>query len=189
MLIRALAEVPREHYLGPGPWKVPTSRKRGLRSRANNFGYRLTPDAHPRYVYDDILVGIFPERLLNNGLPSGLAGWFDNLQLKRGERVVHVGYGTGYYSAILAHVVGPDGHVTAIEIDDELAPRAKTNLADLAHVEVVHGDGAIFDFRDAGAVFVNVGVTHMPTQWIDSLRVGARLMFPLISTHQVSMPM
>ena len=189
MLVRAFAEVPREHYLGPGPWKVLTSRKRGLRWRENNFGYRLTPDAHPRHLYDDILVGIFPERLLNNGKPSGLALWFDNLELGRGERVVHIGCGTGYYSAILADVVGPGGHVTAVEIDDELAPRAKDNLAHLAHVEVVHGDGSVFDFSKADAVFVNAGATHVPVRWIDSLRVGARLMFPLISTHNVLMPM
>ena len=187
-LVRAFAEVPRQHYLGPGPWKVLTSRKRGLRWRANNFGYRLTPNSHPRYIYDDILVGIFPERLLNNGLPSALARWFDNLELKRGKRVIHVGCGTGYYSAILAHVVGPSGHVTAVEIDDELAPRANANLSHLAHVEVVHGDGSVFDFSNADAVFINAGATHVPARWIDSLRVGARLMFSLISTHEVSMP-
>lgn len=188
MLVRAFAEVPREHYLGPGPWKVLTSRKRGLRWRGNTFGYRLTPNTHPRYIYDDILVGIFPERLLNNGLPSALALWFDNLELKRGERVVHIGCGTGYYSAILAHVVGPVGHVTAVEIDDELALRAKANLSPLSDVEIVHGDGSAFDFSEADAVFVNAGATHVPLRWIDSLRAGARLMFPLITTHEVSMP-
>jgi protein-L-isoaspartate(D-aspartate) O-methyltransferase len=174
--------------LGPGPWKVLTRRKRGLRWRENNFGYRLTPNAHPRHIYDDILVGIFPERLLNNGLPSGLAMWFDNLELKRAERVVHIGCGTGYYSAILAQVVGPGGHVTAVEIDDELAPRAKANLAHLAHVEVVQGDGSAFDFSNADAVFINAGATHVPVRWIDSLPVGARLIFPLISTN-ATMPM
>jgi len=50
LLVRAFAEVPRERYLGPGPWKVLTSRKGGVRRRANNFGYRLTPTAHPRAV-------------------------------------------------------------------------------------------------------------------------------------------
>ena len=165
-----------------------TARKRGLRWRGNNFGYRLTTNAHPRHIYDDILVGILPERLLNNGLPSGLALWFDNLELKRGERVVHIGCGTGYYSAILANVVGQAGHVTAVEIDDELAPRAKANLAHLAHVEVVHGDGSAFDFSGADAIFVNAGATHVPARWIDSLRFGSRLIFPLISTD-VTMPM
>ncbi len=188
LLVRAFAEVPRERYLGPGPWKVLTSRKRGVRWRANNFGYRLTATAHPRHIYDDILVGIFPERLLNNGLPSALAGWFDHLDLKRGESVVHIGCGTGYYTAILAHAVGPGGHVTGVEIDDELAPRAKANLSHLPQVEVVHGDGTAFDFSGADAIFVNAGATDVPTRWIRMLRPGARLIFPLISTHDVSLP-
>ena len=189
LLVQAFAEVPREHYLGPGPWKVLTSRKRGVRLRGNNFGYRLTPTAHPRHIYDDILVGIFPERLLNNGLPSALAGWFDHLDLKQGESVVHIGCGTGYYSAILAHVMGPSGHVTAVEIDDELAPRAKANLSHLSQVEVVHGDGSVFDFSAADAIFVNAGATHVPAGWIEMLRPGARLIFPLISMHQLSLPL
>jgi len=169
LLIRAFAEVPQEHYLGLGPWKVLTQR-----------GYRQTPDANPRHLYDDVLVGIFPERLLNNGLPSALAGWFDHLDLKQGESIVHIGCGTRYYSAILAHAVGLNGHVTAVEIDDELAPRAKANLSHLPQVEVVHGDGSAFDFKVADAVFVNAGATHVPTHWIEMLRPGARLVFPLI---------
>jgi protein-L-isoaspartate(D-aspartate) O-methyltransferase len=184
-LLRAFSEVPREQYLGPGPWKILSQRPRDyLRGRL----YRTTGDAHPRHLYDDVLVGIFPERLLNNGQPSSLAGWVDHLDLKRGERVVHVGCGTGYYTAILAHVVGSGGHVTAVEIDDELAPRAKTNLAHLRHVEVVHGDGSAFDFSSADAVFVNAGATHVPERWIESMRPGARLMFPLITTSLVLLP-
>lgn len=188
LLVRAFAEVPREDYLGPGPWKVLRSSKRRFLWRSNNTPYRVTPNSHPRHIYDDILVGILPERFLNNGLPSALARWFDNLELKRGERVIHIGCGTGYYTAILANVVGPTGHVTAVEIDDDLAPRAKANLSRLANVEVVHGDGSAFDFSDADAVFVNAGATHVPARWIDSLPVEARLMFPLITTHQVSLP-
>ena len=46
-----------------------------------------------------------------------------------GEHVVHIGTGTGYYTAILAHLVGPSGWVTGIEYDCELAARAKANLA------------------------------------------------------------
>ena len=184
-LVRAFAEVPREQYLGPGPWKILSQRPRDY---LRGHWYRTTRDAHPRHLYDDVLVGIFPDRLLNNGQPSGLAGWFEQLDLERGERVIHVGCGTGYYTAILAHVVGPSGHVTAVEIDGELAARAKANLAHLHHVEVVHGDGSAFDFSSADAVFVNAGATHVPARWIESMRPGARLMLPLITTHLVVLP-
>jgi len=55
-LERAYADVRREAYLGPGPWPI-------LRWP----GYTSTPDADPAWLYSDILVGILPERHLNNG--------------------------------------------------------------------------------------------------------------------------
>jgi hypothetical protein len=55
----AFAAVPRGAYLGPGPWPI-------LHSR----GYVTTPDDDPVYLYQDLLVGIIPERGLNNGRPS-----------------------------------------------------------------------------------------------------------------------
>jgi protein-L-isoaspartate(D-aspartate) O-methyltransferase len=177
LLIRAFAETPRERYLGPPPWKLLTLK-----------GYRVPRKSHPRYLYDDVLVGILPERFLNNGQPSGLAMWFDALDLKRNERVVHIGCGTGYYTAILANVVGTGGHVRAFEIDAELAPRAARNLAHLPQVEVIHGDGSALDPGPADAIFVNAGANYPASIWLDAIPVKGRLMFPLISTHNVLHP-
>jgi protein-L-isoaspartate(D-aspartate) O-methyltransferase len=58
-LEEAYAAVRRERYLPPGPWPI-------LRSR----GYVSTPSDDPVYLYTDVLVGIIPERGLNNGMPS-----------------------------------------------------------------------------------------------------------------------
>lgn len=177
LLVRAFAETPREHYLGPPPWKVLTLK-----------GYRSARKSHPRQLYDDVLVGILPERFLNNGQPSGLAMWFDALNLKRNERVVHIGCGTGYYTAILANVVGPGGHVRAFEIDAELAPRAARNLAHLRQVEVIHGDGSALDPGPADAIFVNAGANYPVPIWLDAIPVKGRLLFPLISTLKIRHP-
>src|SRR5260370_39041982 len=59
----AFAAVRREHFLGPGPWPI-------LRW---GRGYEPSPSRDPGYLYDDVLVGIIPERNLNNGHPSFLA--------------------------------------------------------------------------------------------------------------------
>jgi protein-L-isoaspartate(D-aspartate) O-methyltransferase len=177
LLIRAFAETPREHYLGPPPWKLLTPK-----------GYRSPHKSHPRDLYDDVLVGVIPERFLNNGQPSGLAIWFDALNLKRNERVVHIGCGTGYYTAILANIVGPGGHVLAFEIDPELAPRAASNLAHLRQVEVIHGDGSALDPGPADAIFVNAGANYPVPVWLDAVPVKGRLMFPLISTLNMRHP-
>ena len=171
-VVRAFAKVPREHFLGPGPWQIMSPWWPEAEP-----SYRTTPDADPRRLYHNVLVAIDPERWLNNGQPSFLAFLIDALKLQEGEHVVHVGCGTGYYTAILAEVVGPKGRVTAIEIDPELAGRARRNVSYLAHVEVTEGDGGEYDPGPSDAILINAGVTHPRSIWLDSLRLGGRLLF------------
>ena len=111
-LVDALARVPRERFLGPGPWLV-----RGEGSRAP----RATPDADPRHIYQNVSVALDPSRDLYNGQPGLVAGWLDDLGIRPGDRALHIGCGTGYYSALIAELTGTSGHVTAIEVDDALA--------------------------------------------------------------------
>src|SRR3954449_12801558 len=116
-VVRAFATVPRERFLGPGPWRV--------LSPMDLSSYWTTEDADPRHLYHDVLVAIDEARRLNNGQPSLWAALYDRLRLAAGMHVVHVGAGTGYYSAILAEIVGREGRVTAVEIDPSLAARAR----------------------------------------------------------------
>jgi protein-L-isoaspartate(D-aspartate) O-methyltransferase len=169
-VIRAFARVPRERYLGPGPWRIfqPYARV-----------YWTTPDADPRHLYHDVLVAIDEMRLLNSGQPSFLAFLIEALDLREGDHAVHVGCGTGYFSAVMAELVGPAGSVTAVEVDADLAARSRANLAELPNVEVVHADGGEHDPGPADAVLVNAGATHPRRIWLDSLRDGGRLVLPL----------
>jgi protein-L-isoaspartate(D-aspartate) O-methyltransferase len=130
----AFGTVPREHFAGPGPWRVLSP----MRGR----DYWTTDDADPRRLCHDILVAIDETRRLNNGQPSPWASLIDQLGLTLGERVVHVGAGLGYYSAIMAEIVGSGGRVTAIEIDPVLAERARANLSRAwRQANVVAADG------------------------------------------------
>ena len=72
-------------------------------------GYRATPDPDPVYLYTDDVIGILPERNLNNGQPSLHAALIAAAAPQPGEHVVHVGAGVGYYTAILAELVGARG--------------------------------------------------------------------------------
>ena len=129
-VVRAFAAVPRERFLGPGPWRI-------LDLRGDD--YWLTPDADPAHLYHNVLVAIDPARRLNNGEPSLWAFLFDVLAPRPGERARHIGAGTGYYSAILAELVGAGGRVEAIEADPALAERARANLAPWPQVRVDDG--------------------------------------------------
>ena len=171
---RAFARVPRERYLGPGPWRI-------FQPHART--YWTTPDADPKHLYHDVLVAIDEPRMLNNGQPSFLAFLIEALGLQEGDHAVHVGCGTGYFTAILAELVGPTGHVTATEVDADLAGRSRSNLVDLPHVEVVHADGGAYDPGPADAILVNAGATHPRRVWLDSLRQNGRLLLPLTGPY------
>lgn len=180
-LVDAFARVPREHFLGSGPWQIVRTEK-GLWPRLARrlYGsYQTTLDANPRHLYQNVLVAIDASRNLNNGLPSGIAFWLDALDLHAGECVLHVGCGVGYYTAIIAEVIGTAGQVIGIEIDPELASRARANLAYLNHVEVLQGDGAKYNLEPFDAMFINAGATHPQDVWLDGLKLGGRLILPL----------
>jgi protein-L-isoaspartate(D-aspartate) O-methyltransferase len=138
------------------------------------------------------VIAIDAERQINNGQPATLATFIEALELKSGDRVVHIGCGVGYYTAIIAETVGPQGHVLGVELDAELANRARTNLSYLPQAEVVQADGGSYDPQLADALLVNAGATHPRASWLDSLLPGGRLLIPLTigqdeNTHGVGL--
>jgi protein-L-isoaspartate(D-aspartate) O-methyltransferase len=173
-IVGAFASVARERFLGPGPWSI-------LAYPHDAF---LTPNDDPHWVYHDVLVAIDPARELNNGMPSLWARNFDHLDLKRDQRVMQVGAGTGYYAAILAEIVGANGRVIAVECDSELAPRARVNLSPWAQVDVVHGDGRAHDPGEVDVIIVFAGSTHPAPLWLDRLAPGGRLLMPLTNENR-----
>jgi len=173
-LENAFAAVRREDFLGPGPWPI----LRWVR------GYMPTPSADPAYLYADNLVGILPERSLNNGQPSFLAVLIAAASPRPGDHIVHIGAGVGYYTAILARLAGPRGRVTAIEYEPVLAARLAANLAKMRRVTALCGDGATVDFAPADVILVNAGVTFPPGRWLDRLADGGRLILPMTATER-----
>src|SRR5262249_27878457 len=115
---------------------------------------------------------------LFNGQPSTLASWIEALEIRAGSRVLHIGAGLGYYTAILAHIVGVDGRVVAFEVDADLARRARENLHAIDWVDLRHGDATVVGER-FDAILLNAGVTHPLDAWLDALAPGGRLMLPL----------
>jgi protein-L-isoaspartate(D-aspartate) O-methyltransferase len=170
-VIEAFATVPRERFVGPGPWRI--------RSPMNMDEYWSTADADPGHLYHDVLVALDETRGINNGQPSLWARLFDNLDIKAGEEVLHLGCGTGYYSAIAAELVGRAGQVRAVEIDAMLANKARVALAPWPQVEVIHADGAHTPFDVADVIVASAGVTHPLLSWLDALKAGGRLLLPM----------
>lgn len=180
-LVDALATVPRERFLRPGPWTI--------RGEADLQAVpRQTPDGDPWHVYHNLAIAIEPSRQLFNGAPGLLALAIDALALAPNDRVLHIGPGTGYYTALIASCVGPGGYVRAIEVDAALAAEAAANLASFPGVDVRQGDcseplDAAFD-----AILVNAGVTHPLPDWLDALAPAGRAIVPLTAVPHAFSP-
>ena len=166
-LERIFELVPREAFLPRGPWKIMVADK-----------YFETPSADPAYLYQNALVALDADKGINNGEPFLHAAWIGAVAPQPGETVVHVGAGTGYYTAILSMLVLPNGRVDAFEIEADLAAAARHNLEPFESVSVTTGDAVSLPLPQADLIYVNAGVVAPPLHWLRALRPGGRMIFP-----------
>ncbi len=117
--------------------------------------------------------------LFNNGQPTLHAYCLAALAPKNGERVVHIGVGTGYYTTLLAKLVGETAVVDAYEVEPGLAQRASSNLAEFPQVTVHPCSGSEGPLPVCDILYVNAGATEPLAVWLDALASGGRLLFPM----------
>lgn len=89
-LIEALKRVPREKFLGPGPWQIAIPDV-----ATGTVQYVSTPSADPRHVYHNVVIVLDRTRDLTNGHPGTLTHYISALDLAPGNRVYHMGAGAG----------------------------------------------------------------------------------------------
>lgn len=167
-LFEAFVTVPRERFVGPGPWLIQCWGE-----------HWTTEEPDPRHVYHDTLIALDETRRINNGQPSLWAFYFDRLGVSPGHHVLHLGCGTGYYTAILAELAGAQGRVVAVEIEPGLAERARIALAPWPQVTVFCRDGSRGPFDPADIVVASAGATHPAPAWLAAVEPEGRLLFPL----------
>jgi protein-L-isoaspartate(D-aspartate) O-methyltransferase len=164
----AFASIPRENFVAPPPWKMFTP-----------VGYIETESGDPAFLYQDVVVSLGSDAPLNNGQPSLHAMCLNALEIKKGEHILHIGAGTGYYTTILAMLTGESGSVEAYEIEPQLAQRAAANLALFPNARVHSRSGTIAPLPLCDVIYVNAGATEPLAVWLDALQPQGRLLFPI----------
>jgi protein-L-isoaspartate(D-aspartate) O-methyltransferase len=172
---QAFAAVPREPFAGPPPWFIVGS----LPYFPSFPRYIQAPDDDPAFLYQDTLICLDKTKSINIGDPGFHAFCLGKFGVEQNDTVLHVGAGSGYYTAILAHLVGPEGRVDAYEVDEALAARATSNLAHLARVNVHARSGVAADLPQVDRIYVCAAGTQPSLNWLHALRPGGRLLFPL----------
>ncbi|MGH3899487.1 MAG: methyltransferase, FxLD system [Pseudonocardiaceae bacterium] len=114
--------------------------------------------------------------------PAIITMMLDQLQVAPGQRVLEIGSG-GYNAALLRELVGPDGSVTTLDIDQEVVDRARTCLAAAGYrdVRVLCSDGEFgaAEYGPFDRIIVTVGTWGIPSAWVEQLAEGGRLVVPL----------
>ncbi|GHC77027.1 methyltransferase, FxLD system [Streptomyces flavofungini] len=122
--------------------------------------------------------------------PDVVAMMLEQLEVEPDQKVLELGAGTGFNAGLLGHLVGEKGHVTTIDVDDDIVDGARAGLAaaDIHNVEVILGDGAVGHAPNApyDRIVATVGAHGVPHAWLDQLAPGGRLLTPLRLRGSVS---
>jgi protein-L-isoaspartate(D-aspartate) O-methyltransferase len=118
-----------------------------------------------------------------NSQPRTVERMLHLLDVRRGDHVLDVGSGSGWTTALLAHLTGPEGSVLGLEIIPDLVVTGSSHLAATgftwAVIEQVMGraDAAPFD-----RILVSAAARRLPEELVDQLGVGGRLVIPVRGT-------
>jgi protein-L-isoaspartate(D-aspartate) O-methyltransferase len=137
----------------------------------------FVPDSERPRAYEDAALPIGHGQTISQ--PYMVARIAEALGVRRGERVLDVGTGSGYQAAVLAEL---GAEVSTIERIPELADQARENLAAAGcHVEVVVGDGTLGlpDRAPFDAIAVAAAAPGFPQTLYEQLRPRGRLVVPV----------
>ncbi|GHB25628.1 hypothetical protein GCM10007094_12150 [Pseudovibrio japonicus] len=163
LLLDAFANVRKEDFLFPPPWYVAIT--------TPGYGRRAVL-RDPAELYQDMLVELVPEDRINTGQPSLWAQIFNWSDLKPGMTVYESGSGLGYFTAIIAHIVGPQGTVYFDEPHEKLRDQCRKNLQGLANVHAKY-PGTSLD-----RTYLCYGTTTIPAELYRNTKMRGQIVFP-----------
>jgi protein-L-isoaspartate(D-aspartate) O-methyltransferase len=109
-----------------------------------------------------------------NSQPRTVANMLRLLDVHRGQRVLDVGAGSGWTTALLAHLVGPDGTVIGVELEPKLAAWGGANVArlSLANASIRVADPGVLGWPADGPydrILVSAAARTLPESLVEQL--------------------
>jgi protein-L-isoaspartate(D-aspartate) O-methyltransferase len=140
--------------------------------------HAFVPESVQHRAYEDAPVPIGFSQTASQ--PSLQALYLQTLKLQPTDKVLEIGTGSGYQTALLAHLAG---HVYSVERIRELSARARTVLDSMrfTNIALLVGDGTIGWSRYApyDAILVGAAAPGVPQALLDQLAEGGRMLIPI----------
>ena len=119
--------------------------------------------------------------------PSTVADMLRLLDVHPGQRVLDVGAGSGWTTALLAHLVGPGGSVTGVELEPELATWGEQNLRHTAYpwASIRRADRGVLGLPQGAPydrILVSAEARELPTALVAQLASEGRMVVPVRGT-------
>jgi len=142
---------------------------------------QFLPKNLKKYAYVDTPLEIGNGQTIS--APHMVAIMCEALDLKKGQKILEIGSGSGYHAAIMSKIIGSKGHIYTVERIKRLAENAKQNLkkANIKNVTVKIGDGSkgLAENAPYDIIYVTCAAPDIPKPLIDQLKDPGQLLIPV----------
>ena len=147
--------------------------------------HEFVPESELDYAYDNEPLPIMKNQTISQpGVVTRMTEWLD---VKDGQKILEVGTGSGWQSAILSYLVG-SGSIYSIERHPELVKFAQKNLKKLKidNVHVILGDGNLGYSKESpyDRIIITAACTEIPSSLFDQLSENGLIIAPVGDSSQ-----
>ncbi len=117
--------------------------------------------------------------------PLVVAFMMERLQPQPGEKILDIGSGSGWTTALLAHMVGEKGKVFGIEINNELVKFGQKNVSKYPklkkRIKIIHGNGREGLKKQApfAKILASASAQKIPKEWKKQIKEGGKIVTPI----------
>ncbi|MCX3059331.1 methyltransferase domain-containing protein [Streptomyces beihaiensis] len=186
--LSAFQACPRDKFLPDGIWPG----RAGMNRQTDRVLRTRDPDLWSQAVWSDAPITVQWDSGMYDGdrrgrtptssssMPTMVFSMLHDLDVKPGHRVLEIGTGTGWNTALLCHRLG-DQNVFTVELDPELAQGARGRLykCDFApYIAIGDGTNGYGKMSPYDRIIATCSVGEIPSQWIGQAKPGAVIVAP-----------